>query len=353
MPDMRAMTIQPVSKRIAIGVVACSALSVVSVQGPGAAMAKPAAHRAVRLAQAPAKKPKPAKRRLKTIGKQKGCPLEKQLKDSKPEFPAFINRLAAVKTVERREIRGRSRWVVTVGMAANRVRRLFAKKQREAAKNEDSAAYYRAALKATNYFIDLYSDGIRELREHGIVEKRKRVVGGGYYTTMWESWNAVNAWRLELETRLVDLRERRRAKFRAPAKLAFGCIREWLLNANGSIFLMRVTLTQGGDIKGQIYRLAGIEPVWTRTVGFAFGTTIKFDRINERTKSWKTQTYSGRVVPTKRGFKLTGTFTHKGVGGYKWCAVASLLVPPGKREKWRNCAVADKPYYQPRSAGKR
>ena len=237
--------------------------------------------------------------------------------------------------VARRKVRGRERPVIVVNIHEDRVRRNYARLHRAAAKSQDSATYYKKAIAATHIYANFYIEAMRELKKHNLVERERRVVGDRYHTTMWQSLNALNAWRRELEARLADLRERRRQGHCQRWPALSGFTGKWLVNANGYIFVMTIS-RQGPRLSGDFRGITTKDPSTTRVLGTAGKRTIKFTRLSSN--GYPPQHYRGTLTLTQRGRRLIGTFSDKGKR-YKWCAVDARLVPRTKWSRWTDCSV--------------
>lgn len=108
---------------------------------------------------------------------------------------------------------------------------------------------------------------------------------------------------------------------------------EWLVNANGYTFLMRLS----GDprFSGTLAGLNNSDSV-TQIDGQRGGGIAQFTRTNDENESF--QTYRGQVVVTEEGKWIFGSFRWQG-GDYSWCAVTASLVDPAKRKRWTNCKI--------------
>ena len=152
----------------------------------------------LQLAQTKSGKKKSRKRSLKTVTKKKRCGVQLGPKLKDLPFPAFIRKLAAVKTVRAKTVRGRKRRVVKVLLSAQKARERFAKIWRRADKINDSRMSNKQKLNAINTFVALYAAGIKAFRRFGFVDKPSRTVGGGH-KTMSESLKVLRAWQREYQ----------------------------------------------------------------------------------------------------------------------------------------------------------
>lgn len=112
-----------------------------------------------------------------------------------------------------------------------------------------------------------------------------------------------------------------------------GVAGEWLVNANGYTFVMRLS----GDprFSGSLSGLNNDNAV-TRIDGQRSGAIAEFTRTNDENDRF--QAYRGRIVATEEAKWMFGTFVWQG-GEYRWCAVSASLVDPAERRSWSDCKV--------------